>query len=193
MAVRCVRSRTPNRWRLPMSDIIRNDEVVADDWQILQAGEGLALEMPLPDGRVVVPMEFWIAHHAALLARGNVAVWLAGHEEVAELTPWLAQLPLIAVHFPKFADGRGFSAAFLLRSRLGYRGELRAIGDVLPDQLFFMWRVGFNAFAVRQDKDIHKALQCLKPFSDAYQGSWDNAAPAYRRHRRDWPAGQHRH
>jgi uncharacterized protein (DUF934 family) len=78
----------------------------------------------------------------------------------------------------------------LLRSRFGYRGELRAIGDVLPDQLFFMKRVGFDAFAVRPDKDIHQALRSLRPFSDSYQGSWNEAVPAYRRHDRPWPAAK---
>jgi uncharacterized protein (DUF934 family) len=64
---------------------------------------------------------------------------------------------------------------------------LRAIGDVLPDQLFYMKRVGFDAFAVREDKDIRRALRSLRPFTDAYQGSWDNPLPAFRRHVRAWP------
>jgi uncharacterized protein (DUF934 family) len=171
-----------------MLEIIRNEVIVRDDWQVLKPSEEAPLSLPLPAGRIVVPLAFWTEHHADLAPRGDVGVWIAPDDDPAQLAPWLAGLPLVAVDFPKFTDGRGYSSAFLLRSRLGYTGELRAIGDVLPDQLFYMWRVGFNAFAVRADKDIRKAQQNLKPFSDAYQGSWDNAVPAYRRHPRAWPA-----
>jgi uncharacterized protein (DUF934 family) len=174
-----------------MADIIRNGAVAPDDWQVLRPAQDapLALETLSP-GRLVVPLEFWLAHADALAARGDAGVWLASHEDPARLQPWLPELRLVAVDFPKFTDGRGYSIAYLLRSRLGYRGELRAIGDVLADQLFFMRRVGFDAFAVRADKDIHRALDALRPFSDVYQGSWDNPVPAFRRHRRAAPAGE---
>ena len=172
-----------------MPEIIRASAVVADNWQILRpAPETPIAEVEIPAGRVVVPLTLWMERHAELTARGEAAVWLAGTDDPAPIAPWLLQLPLVAVDFPKFTDGRGYSVAFLLRSRFGYRGELRAIGDVLPDQLFFMRRVGFDSFAVRADKDIRQALRSLQPFSDAYQGSWDNAVPAFRRHERAWPA-----
>ena len=175
-----------------MPEIIRTNAVVADDWQILRpAPETPIAEVEIPAGRVVVPLALWLIRHAELIARGEAAVWLAGTDDPAPIAPWLLQLPLVAVDFPKFTDGRGYSVAFLLRSRFGYRGELRAIGDVLPDQLFFMRRVGFDSFAVRADKDVRQALLSLQPFSDAYQGSWDNAVPAFRRHERAWPAPPH--
>ena len=171
-----------------MAEIIRNGQVVADDWQVLRpTPEAPLAPESLPPGRVIVPLAFWTAHADALLERGDAAPWIAGNEEPAKLQPWLDKLALIAVDFPKFTDGRGFSIAFLLRSRLAYKGELRAIGDVLADQLFFMRRVGFDAFAVRADKDIRKALQILTPFSDVYQGSFDNPVPAFRRHHRVGP------
>lgn len=171
-----------------MAEIIRNDAVVEDAWHVVRptAESPVALDA-LPAGPVIVPLAFWLANADALLARGDAAPWIAGNEDPARIEPWLARLALIAVDFPKFTDGRGFSIAFLLRSRLGYRGELRAIGDVLADQLFFMRRVGFDAFAVRADKDIRKALQVLAPFSDTYQGSFDNPVPAFRRHLRHGP------
>lgn len=171
-----------------MAEIIRNGAVVADDWQVLRpaADSPLALDA-LPAGHIVVPLAFWLQHGGELVRRGGAGVWLAGNEEPAPLEPWLAALPLVAVDFPKFTDGRGYSIAFLLRSRLGYRGELRAIGDVLADQLFYMRRVGFDSFAVRADKDIRHALATLKPFSEVYQGSWDNPVPAFRRHHRGGP------
>jgi uncharacterized protein (DUF934 family) len=171
-----------------MPEIIRDNAVVADDWQVLRpAAETAPAEVAVPEGRVLVPLATWLGRHAELAAHGNAGVWLAGSDDPAQLVPWLTQLPLIAVDFPKFTDGRGYSVAYLLRARYGYRGELRAIGEVLPDQIFFMRRVGFDAFALRADKDIRKALDLLRPFSDAYQGSWDNAVPAYRRHARGWP------
>jgi len=174
-----------------MPEIIRGGGVVADEWQILRpAPETPLAEVEIAAGRVVVPLALWLERHAELTARGDVGVWLAGADDPSPIAPWLTQLPLVAVDFPKFTDGRGYSVAYLLRSRFGYRGELRAIGDVLPDQLFFMRRVGFDAFAVRPDKDVRQALHSLQPFSDAYQGSWDNAIPAFRRHARGWPAPQ---
>jgi uncharacterized protein (DUF934 family) len=170
------------------AEIIRNGAVVRDDWQVLRPAAGAALDLEsLPAGRVIVPLAFWAANAEALLARGDAAPWIASHEDPALLAPWISRLALIAVDFPKFTDGRGFSTAFLLRSRLAYRGELRAIGDVLADQLYFMRRVGFDAYAVRADKDIRKALQVLTPFTDAYQGSFDDPVPAFRRHRRAGP------
>jgi uncharacterized protein (DUF934 family) len=173
-----------------MSEIILRDTVVADDWQLLRpsADEPVAL----PSGRVIVPLAVWIDQQAGLAARGDIGVWLAGTDDPAGLAPSLPSLSLVAIDFPKFTDGRGYSIAYLLRSRFGYRGELRAIGDVLPDQLFYMKRVGFDAFAVRADKDIRQALRSLRPFTDAYQGSWDNAVPAFRRHERAWPAAQNK-
>ncbi|HKQ25130.1 MAG TPA: DUF934 domain-containing protein [Burkholderiales bacterium] len=171
-----------------MPEIIRGGSVVADDWQILRPAPAISMaEIEIPAGRVVVPLALWLERHTGLIARGDVGVWLAGADDPSSIAPWLQQLPVVAVDFPKFTDGRGYSVAYLLRSRFGYRGELRAIGDVLPDQLFFMRRVGFDAFAVRPDKDIRQALHSLQPFSDAYQGSWDNAVPAFRRHVRAWP------
>jgi uncharacterized protein (DUF934 family) len=175
-----------------MPEVIRGGAVVADDWQILRPAPQTPLaEVEIPAGPVVVPLALWLERHAELIARGEVGVWLAGADDPSPIAPWLTQLFLVAVDFPKFTDGRGYSVAYLLRSRFGYRGELRAIGDVLPDQLFFMRRVGFDAFAVRPDKDVRQALRSLRPFSDAYQGSWDNAAPAFRRHVRAWPAPPH--
>ncbi|HVY04464.1 MAG TPA: DUF934 domain-containing protein [Burkholderiales bacterium] len=169
-----------------MPEIILRDQVVSDDWQVLRPVEGEAIVVPA--GRVIVPLAVWLDGEGELKDRRDVAVWLGGADDPATLAPSLDSMKLVAIDFPKFTDGRGFSIAYLLRSRFAYRGELRAIGDVLPDQLFFMRRVGFDAFALRADKDIHQALRSLKPFTDTYQGSWDNAVPAYRRHERDWPA-----
>lgn len=169
-----------------MPEIIRKGAVVQDDWLVVRPEVGQGVD-DLPPGRIIVPLSLWLTHTEALLARGNVGVWLAGTDDPSQVAPWLERLPLVAVDFPKFTDGRGFSIAYLLRSRFGWRGELRAIGDVLPDQVFYMQRVGFDAFAVRSDRSVATALRALKTFSEAYQGSWDNAVPAFRRTDRPWP------
>ena len=85
------------------------------------------------------------------------------------------------VNFPQFTDGRGYSIARLLRERYGWRGELRAIGDVLRDQLFYLSRCGFDAFALRDDQDPHAALTAFDDFSEAYQASVERPQPLFRR------------
>jgi uncharacterized protein (DUF934 family) len=165
-----------------MSDIIRNKAVVADDWSMLRLAENETPDaVAIPDGKVIVPLKVWQQQRAALEGRTELGVWLASDERPEELKDELARFAVIAIDFPKFGDGRGYSLAYLLRSRLGYTGELRAIGDVLRDQLFYMQRVGFDAFAVRADKNIHDALKSLTDFSEPYQTSWDQKQPLYRR------------
>ena len=111
----------------------------------------------------------------------GAGVWLDSSEGPEALVGDLDALSIIAVNFPKFADGRSYSTAHLLRERYGYRGEIRAIGDVLHDQLFFMKRCGIDAYAVRADKDIEAALAGLSTFSDAYQAAVDQPQPLFRR------------
>jgi uncharacterized protein (DUF934 family) len=165
-----------------MREIIKNKAVVADDWTVLRLGENDTPEaVAVPAGKVIVPLKVWQAQRTALEGRAELGVWIASSERPEELKEDLARFKLIAVDFPKFADGRGYSIAYNLRARLGYAGELRAIGDVLRDQLFYMQRVGFDAFAVREDKDIHDAVKGLSDFSEAYQTSWDRKSPLFRR------------
>jgi len=161
--------------------IIRDRRVVEDDWIVISGG---ADQLPA-EGKLIVPLKRWLAQRDTLIARAQGAellgVWLDSHEDPAALVDDLHRLSLIAVNFPRFTDGRGYSAAFLLRQRHGFKGELRAIGDVLRDQLFYLQRVGFNAFAVRAGKDIEDALKALDDFSESYQASSDQPVPLFRR------------
>ena len=164
-----------------MREIIKDRAVVSDDWTVLKLNEGEPPEsVALPAGKIIVPLAVWQAQRTALQGR-DVGVWLASDERPEALKDDIAQLKLIAVDFPKFADGRGYSIAYNLRARLGYTGELRAIGDVLRDQLFYMQRVGFDAFATRPDRNIQDALKGLTDFSEVYQTSWDQKSPLFRR------------
>ena len=124
----------------------------------------------------------WTAQKDALLARqGQTGVWIDSHEEVEDLGSDASKFAVVAVNFPAFTDGRGFSTGRLLRERYGYQGELRAFGDVFKDLLYFMLRCGFNAFVVSEDKDIDEALKGLNDFSDAYQVAVDQKVPLFRR------------
>ncbi|HTT11320.1 MAG TPA: DUF934 domain-containing protein [Burkholderiaceae bacterium] len=114
-------------------------------------------------------------------SRADVGVWLAPDDEPGQLAQVVSELPLIAVDFPVFKDGRGFSIASLLRTRYGYRGDLRAIGDILIDQLFYLRRVGFSSFALRVDQDPETAVTALRTFTDVYQASVDQPLPYFRR------------
>ena len=92
----------------------------------------------------------------------------------------LEHFSVIALDFPAFGDGRSYSHASLLRQRYGYKGDLRAVGDVLQDQLFFMQRCGFDSYAIREDKDIEEALKSLNDFTVRYQAAADGALPIYK-------------
>jgi uncharacterized protein (DUF934 family) len=168
-----------------MRDIIKNRSIVSDDWTVLRPAEDAAPEtVEVPAGKVIVPFKVWQAQRDSLKQRAELGVWLASNERATDVKNELNNFKVIAVDFPKFADGRGYSIAYNLRARLGYTGELRAIGDVLRDQLFYMQRVGFDTFAVREDKNIHDALKGLTDFSVAYQASWDQKNPLFRRAQR---------
>lgn len=141
----------------------------------------------IPTGKVIIPFSVWLARKSELeprLKAGELGIWLESFELVEDLVASIAdinQLPVIALHFPRFTDGRGYSMATLLRSRYGFRNQLRAIGDVLRDQLFYMQRCGFNAYAIRADRSAADALASLRDFSEPYQGAVDIPQPVWRR------------
>jgi uncharacterized protein (DUF934 family) len=156
--------------------------------QAATAEEVAALDVPT--GKVIVPLLVWLARKDELTPRlnaGALGVWLDSFESLealAESIDNLNRFALIAVNFPRFVDGRGYSYGTLLRKRFAYQGELRAIGDVFKDQLFYLKRCGFDAFAVRADKNIEDALRGLNDFSETYQAAVDQPLPLYRRYTR---------
>lgn len=144
----------------------------------------------IPAGRVLVPKTVWLARRDELADRisaREVGVWLETYEPVETLVEAQADLnvfPIIGIHMERFADGRAYSMATLLRTRHGFRGELRAFGDVLRDQLYFLRRVGFDAYEIRADRSAQDALASLNDFSEPYQAAVVVDQPVWRRHAR---------
>jgi uncharacterized protein (DUF934 family) len=165
-----------------MTTLIKQRRIVNDGWRVI----GLPNEPisgPLPGaGDLIVPLAVWREQQAALLGRpGRTGVWLEGAEDPAVLFSSGSIPELIAVRFAAFTDGRGYSVGRLLRERHGFRGELRAIGDVLRDALFDLARCGFDAFALRDDQDPETALTAFEEFSEVYQAAADRGPLFVRR------------
>ena len=166
-----------------MAILIRNAKLAHDNWQRLEpAADGALPEIPA-QGDLLVSLQQWQSSASALLGRpaGRTGVWLAPDEDPALIADSLDALALVAVFFPQFTDGRGYSTARLLRERYGWRGELRAIGDVQRDQLFYLSRVGFDAFELNDGIDLQSALSAFADFSEAYQASVERPLPLFRR------------
>jgi uncharacterized protein (DUF934 family) len=162
-----------------MALVIKSRALTQDSWQLPEPGPDGAL----PPGRdVIVPLERWLRERDALLSRsGRVGVWLETDADPVVIAPDLACFKVIAIRFAKFTDGRGYSLARLLRERYGYHGELRAIGEVLRDQLYYLSRCGFDAFALRTDQNAEQSLAAFDDFSEAYQVSVERPDPLFRR------------
>ena len=159
--------------------VIRDNALVEDDWRFLREIDSVE---SLPAGRVIVPYAFWLENRAALSGRdAPLGVCIDGDVGTEQVAEHLDCFELIALDFPVFTDGRSYSHARLLRERYGYRGELRAVGDVLRDQLFFMKRCGIDSFTLREDQDADAALDAFEDFSVRYQGAVDDPVPLYRR------------
>ena len=148
-----------------------------------------ATEIPAT-GNVIVPLSVFIVRKDALVSRikaGEIGVWLDTHEVLEHLVENqtdLNALPIIAIHVERFVDGRIFSLGTLLRTRYGYANELRAFGDVLKDQLFFLKRSGFTSFLIRADRSAVDAMTSLHDFSQPYQGAVDESQPVFKRYHR---------
>ena len=172
-----------------MATLIRHGRIVHEAWQRLEPSEPGAIGAhdevikPEPDvDGVLMPLALWLN---ALRFRADLPVALGvilrGDDDLRALVPDLDRLAVIAIEFPRFGDGRGYSAARLLRSRYGYRGEIRAVGDVLRDQLYYLKRVGFDGFELRADQDPAAAVAALADFSESYQAAADQPLPLFRR------------
>lgn len=160
-----------------MPKLIKQSTIIENVWHTLNKD---IVENPEGEA-VLVSLERFLENPGLVIERADAGVWLDSDQEPCALEPYIDKLSLIAINFPKFVDGRGYSYARQLRDKFQYQGELRAIGDVLQDQLFFMKRCGFDSFAVRSDKDIEQALKGLNVFTECYQAATDQPDPLFRR------------
>ena len=154
--------------------LIKDRQIIDDAWTLVRDAEAGA-----PAGPAILPLALWKTLRDSRAA-ADTGVWLAPADDPAELAGAVAELPVIAVDFPQFADGRGYSIGRLLRERYGFAGELRAIGDVLRDQLYPLEQVGFNAFSLQEDRDPAKDIAGLHDFSLGYQQTFLRQQPLFR-------------
>ena len=157
--------------------------IIQNQWQVWngEQDEGGIPDLEHGAHKVLVPFHWWIAHHknVDIIERdnkGEIGVWFAADEDILKHVDIIEAgkkiWPLVAAHFPIFRDGRSFSTAALLRDRLGWQGEIRAIGDVLIDQLLQGARVGFDSFELRPDQNLNVGLNQFNLFTVTTQNSW---------------------
>ena len=173
-----------------MALIIKDRNVAADPWLRLELNtDGSPPAVPSA-GDIIVPLALWQVRRDELVARpGRLGIWLDSHEDPATIAEDLKLFGVVAVNFPNFGDGRGYSIARLVRERYGWKGELRAVGDIFRDQLFYLASCGFNAFALREGEDPQEALAAFGDFSEAYQSSVERPLPLFRRRHLASPDG----
>lgn len=162
--------------------LIKHGTLVPDTWVLVKSPNKLESLEKLSGQDLIVPLPFWLTERQSIESRqGQTAVWLNSNEIPESIAGYLDRLPLVALNFPELKDGRPYSSARELRQRWGYQGEIRAVGDVLRDQLFFMKRCGFDAFLLRDDQNPDAALTAFHDFQDAYQPSTIQPLPLFRR------------
>lgn len=153
--------------------LLKNGEIVNDPW--VAAGDDTSLPFNAP---TIISFAHWQAERARVEgADVRLGLHLKNTDPVEALRGCVARFDLIALEFPKFTDGRAYSQARLLRERMGFAGELRATGQVLPDQLLFMRRCGFDAFEIAKDAPLETWRRALAYFSVFYQPAADGREP----------------
>jgi len=165
-----------------MPKLIKDGAIIENTWELIAKPEGDAAEVAIPAGQVIVPLSVWKAQQDQLANRKDVGVWLDSDEVAEDIGEEANRFPIIGVNFPGFMDGRAFSTARILRERYGFKGELRALGNFIRDQLCYLRRCGVNAFAfANPDADLEIALKSLADFNEYYQASVDQPLPLFRR------------
>ena len=159
-----------------MRQLIRQREIVTDEWRY-------ADEDPLGRERaLILPVARWKEERDRWwLWDGRLGVRLGPTDPVAALEHDFLRLALVAIEFGGMAEGRGYSQAQLLRKRYKFTGELRAVGKIQRDQLFYLARCGFDTFELPDTADLQVALTGLDDFSVAYQGAVDSNVAIERR------------
>src|SRR5271169_5599460 len=154
-----------------MSRLIRNGQVVSNEWKILRLANGeTALDIRLPVGQLMVPLSVWKARRRELINREyehgwQLGVWLAADENPQAIEYDIDDFSVVAIEFDKFSDGNSYLIPRLLRERYGYKSELRAIGDVPHGRLAYLYQIGFDAFELRAVKQVGPIFSKIFDFS----------------------------
>ncbi|MEQ8284811.1 DUF934 domain-containing protein [Thalassospira sp.] len=157
--------------------IVKNDSVIEQEWITVEAED----DLPSSDENLIVPLARFKEQREDLLGRnGGLGVLLNPGDAPEDLADDLDRLSIITVNFPAYTDGRGYSYGRVLRERMGFKGELRAIGDVLRDQILYMHRCGFDSYDLRVDGEtaLAKVRAALKEMTVYYQPTGDDRATA---------------
>lgn len=165
-----------------MQKLINTEAVIDNHWTVMKVATGPEILQAVPGKNFIVPVSFWKLYRQELDEySGNIAIWLDSNEQVEQIGDELHSFPLIALNFPVFSDGRSYTNARELRQRYGFKGEVRAIGDVLRDQLYYMAQCGFDTFELRHDQDPALCLDAFSDFNTGYQSTIVQPTPLFRR------------
>ena len=165
-----------------MPKLINREAVMDNPWTVMKTSTGPEILQAVPGKNFIVPLQFWRLYQTELSDYdGAIAVWLDSDERAEQIAADLDSLPLVALNFPVFSDGRSYTNARELRQRYDYKGEIRAIGDVLRDQLYYMAQCGFDSFELRHDQDADLCLAAFKDFTTGYQSTIAEPIPLFRR------------
>ncbi|HEY4180908.1 MAG TPA: DUF934 domain-containing protein [Kofleriaceae bacterium] len=156
-----------------MTQIIRDRAIVDDDFVHIADGAELS-------GKPIVSLARYIKERDSLRTLPALGVRVPPDKLPADI-PDLGRLTLIALELTKFTEGRPYSVARMIRQRYGFKGELRAVGDVLRDDLRYLERCGFNAFELKQGKSLTSALEAFAELGPTYQADANEPLPIYRR------------
>jgi uncharacterized protein (DUF934 family) len=159
--------------------LIKDQQLSDNHWQLIDKEQVIDLSSVADSDHIILPFARWQENQSIVLGKANIGLWLDSDESAEPLASVCHDVPLIAINFPVFSDGRGYSYARTLRDHFAYRGEIRAIGDVLPDQMYFYQRCGFNSFLLRSDVNPETAINCLNDFSLSYQAGSDQRTPIF--------------
>ncbi len=160
-----------------MQKLIKNGDITENYWDIISDEQAIEIAQLK---NALVPLDLWIKNEAQLLNNGKVGIWVPGDTAFDSLPESVFQAAIIAISFPAFADGRGFSLARQIREHKDFSGDIRAIGAFVPDQLYYLTRCGFSSF-VLDDVDDSSINECLNAFSNSYQAAVDEPRPLFRR------------
>lgn len=158
--------------------------IVANEFVVVETGTAEAPVAIPSEGKVLVHLSVWEANKADLTARaeaGDLGVYLNPEDNPEQLQGDVNVLKLIAFHFPVFKFGQGYSGAYLLRARYGFKGDIRAFGDIWRDQFFYLARCGFTQFDIKEGKSLEDALNAFSDFTIPYQTSADGSLPVFNR------------